>query len=62
MEPVADFDFIIGEGEEIILEVMDVIISWKQSNKIDGRKGFIKKSSTNSRYLCSELLRCKLQF
>ena len=40
-EPVADFFdfFIIGEGEEIILEVMDVIISWKQSNKIDGRKG-----------------------
>lgn len=44
-EPVADFFdfFIIGEGEEIILEVMDVIISWKQSNKIDGRKGLLRR-------------------
>ena len=44
-EPVADFFdfFIIGEGEEIILEVMDVIISWKHSNKTDGRKGLLRR-------------------
>ena len=43
-EPVADFFdfFVIGEGEEVILEIMDSIISWKDSGKSNGRKGLLK--------------------
>lgn len=44
IEPMADFFdfFVIGEGEEVLNEVADVFIKWKQNNKIGGRKGFLK--------------------
>lgn len=43
-EPVADFFdfFIIGEGEEVILDVMNSIISWKKNKMAGGRKGLLK--------------------
>jgi radical SAM family uncharacterized protein len=42
-EPIADFFdfFIVGEGEEVIGEVVDVFISWKKAGKVNGRKGFL---------------------
>jgi len=44
-EPAADFFdcFILGEGEEVIEDVVDVVAVWKQSGKIDGRLGVLKK-------------------
>ncbi|MBQ7476355.1 MAG: TIGR03960 family B12-binding radical SAM protein [Selenomonadaceae bacterium] len=45
VEPVADFFdfFVIGEGEEILSEVAENFIAWKNSGKVGGRKGFLKK-------------------
>ena len=44
-EPVADFFdlFIIGEGEEIILEMVDCFTQWKKEGKIGGRKEFLRR-------------------
>ena len=44
-EPIADFFdfFIIGEGEEVISEVVDVFIAWKNDGRPDGRKGFLRR-------------------
>lgn len=44
-EPVADFFdcFVIGEGEEVIEEVVEVVASWKKSNKEGGRQGLLKR-------------------
>ena len=43
-EPLADFfDFaIIGEGEEVLCEVMEAYKSWKKNGKPGGRKAFLK--------------------
>jgi len=45
VEPVADFFdfFVVGEGEEILLEVAEIFIDWKNSGKPGGRRGFLKK-------------------
>ncbi len=45
VEPVAEFFdfFVIGEGEEILNEVVENFIAWKNSGKFGGRKGFLKK-------------------
>ena len=45
VEPVADFFdfFIVGEGEEIFGEVVDVFIAWKNSGRVGGRKGFLRQ-------------------
>ncbi len=42
-EPLADFfDFaIIGEGEEIMVELMDCYKAWKKAGKPGGRQGFL---------------------
>lgn len=42
-EPLADFfDFaVIGEGEEIMIEVMNCYKVWKKAGKVGGRKGFL---------------------
>lgn len=47
VEPITDFFdfFIVGEGEEILNEVVDIFISWKNFGKISGRKGFLKEIS-----------------
>ena len=44
-EPLADFfDFaIIGEGEEIMIEVMEAYKAWKKAGKVGGRKGFLNE-------------------
>ncbi|MBQ8418618.1 MAG: TIGR03960 family B12-binding radical SAM protein, partial [Phascolarctobacterium sp.] len=42
-EPLADFfDFaIIGEGEEVMIEVMEAYKAWKKAGKPGGRQGFL---------------------
>lgn len=44
-EPIADFFdfFIVGEGEEVIGEVVDAFISWEKAGKVNGRKGFLEE-------------------
>ena len=41
-EPISDFFdfFILGEGEELIVEVADTFVKWKANGRIGGRKGF----------------------
>ena len=45
VEPVADFFdfFVVGEGEEILNEVVEEFIAWKNGGKIGGRRGFLKR-------------------
>ena len=47
VEPVADFFdfFVVGEGEEILIEVAEKFIEWKNSGKVGGRKNFLKQIS-----------------
>ncbi len=47
-EPVADFFdfFVIGEGEEVIIEVANAFISWEKAGKPEGRNGFLKRVAT----------------
>lgn len=44
-EPIADFIdfFVIGEGEEVLLEVVDAFLQWKQEKK--SRQEFLKRVS-----------------
>ena len=44
-EPLADFfDFaIIGEGEEVMAEVMEAYKAWKRAGKLGGRKAFLQE-------------------
>ena len=44
-EPVADFFdfFIVGEGEELICEVVETFCIWKESGKPAGRQGLLQK-------------------
>lgn len=46
-EPVADFFdfFIIGEGEDIIVEVADAFIEWKNAGRPGGRTGFLERAA-----------------
>ncbi len=43
-EPLADFFdfFIVGEGEEVIGEIVEAFIKWKNADKPNGRTGFLK--------------------
>lgn len=43
-EPIADFfDFaVVGEGEELLCEVMDVYKTWKKAGKPGGRQAFLE--------------------
>ena len=43
-EPLAEFIdfFIIGEGEEVIVEVMQAFKEWKKEGKMGGRRAFLK--------------------
>ena len=45
VEPVADFFdfFIVGEGEEAIVEVSDAFMAWKKAGRPGGRKGFLRR-------------------
>ena len=44
-EPISDFFdfFILGEGEELIVEVAETFVKWKANGRIGGRKGFLKE-------------------
>lgn len=44
-EPVADFFdfFVIGEGEEVIEDVVAVLAEWKEKGRPEGRNGFLKR-------------------
>jgi radical SAM family uncharacterized protein len=44
-EPIAEFFdfFIIGEGEEIIVEVVECFIQWKKDGCVQGRQGLLKR-------------------
>ena len=44
-EPIADFFdfFIVGEGEELICETVDVFRSWQEAGKPEGRQGLLKR-------------------
>lgn len=46
-EPVADFFdiFIIGEGEEVMIELADCLIAWKNDGRPEGRSGFLKRAA-----------------
>ena len=48
VEPVADFFdfFIVGEGEEPILEVSNALIAWKKDGRPGGRRGFLQRLLT----------------
>ena len=45
VEPIADFFdfFIVGEGEEAIVEVSDAFMAWKREGRPGGRKGFLQR-------------------
>lgn len=46
-EPIAAFFdlFIIGEGEEVISELVDVFIHWKTAGRPGGRRGFLLRAA-----------------
>lgn len=43
VEPVADFFdfFVIGEGEEILNEIVDTFVAWKKAGRKGGRQGLL---------------------
>ena len=46
-EPIADFFdfFVLGDGEEIVVEVCDALIAWKKDGRPDGRRGFLRRAA-----------------
>lgn len=48
VEPIADFFdfFIVGEGEEVIVEVTRAFNEWKSAGRPGGRRGYLKKILT----------------
>ena len=46
-EPIADFFdfFVLGDGEEIVVEVCDALIAWKKEGRSDGRRGFLRRAA-----------------
>ena len=46
-EPIADFFdfFVLGDGEEIVVEVCDTLIAWKKAGRPDGRRGFLRRAA-----------------
>lgn len=47
VEPIADFFdlFVIGEGEEVLSELVDVFVAWKKEGRPNGRNGFLKRAA-----------------
>lgn len=45
VEPMADFFdfFVVGEGEEVLGEVVDAFLSWKSDGSPEGRRGFLSR-------------------
>ncbi|MCR5758167.1 MAG: TIGR03960 family B12-binding radical SAM protein [Selenomonas sp.] len=48
VEPIADFFdfFIVGEGEEVIVEISEAFMQWKKAGRPGGRKGFLERLLT----------------
>lgn len=48
VEPIADFFdfFIVGEGEEVIVEVSQALAAWKKAGRPGGRRGFLERLLT----------------
>lgn len=48
VEPIADFFdfFIVGEGEEAVVEVSEALIAWKKEGRPGGRRGFLQRLLT----------------
>ena len=46
-EPIADFFdfFVLGDGEEIVVEVCDALIAWTKEGRPDGRRGFLRRAA-----------------
>ena len=46
-EPIADFFdfFIVGEGEEAVLDVVHAFVQWKKEGRPGGRKGFLLRAA-----------------
>ena len=46
-EPVAEFFdlFVIGEGEEVLSELADAFILWKEQGREGGRRGFLRRAA-----------------
>ena len=46
-EPIADFFdfFVLGDGEEIVVEVCDALIAWKKEGRPNGRRGFLRRAA-----------------
>ena len=46
-EPVAEFFdlFVIGEGEEVLGELVDAFIAWKEAGRPEGRAGFLHRAA-----------------
>ena len=44
-EPIADFFdfFVLGDGEEIVVEVCDAWLAWKKEGRLGGRSGFLRR-------------------
>ena len=53
-EPLADFfDFaIIGEGEEVLIEVMRCYKAWKREGKPGGRQEFLQRVLKSEAFMC----------
>ena len=47
VEPVADFFdlFVIGEGEEVLGEIVASFVRWKNEGRPGGRKGFLRRAA-----------------
>ena len=46
-EPIADFFdlFLLGDGEEAVVEIAQALIAWKRAGKPQGRKGFLLRAA-----------------
>ena len=46
-EPIADFFdfFVLGDGEEVVAEVCEALIAWKQEGRPGGRRGFLRRAA-----------------
>lgn len=55
-EPMSAFidAFVIGEGEEVIQDIIDVVKAWKQGNRETGKQG---ETGRNREYLLRELVK-----
>ena len=47
VEPITDFFdlFLIGEGEEAVSELVDVLLAWKKDGCPEGRRGFLLRAA-----------------